>query len=44
MTGAIHARAERPSSAELLTRYRSSVMNTFGDPQRVLVRGEGATV
>ncbi|WP_418607150.1 aminotransferase class III-fold pyridoxal phosphate-dependent enzyme [Georgenia sp. SUBG003] len=27
-----------------LERYRGSVMNTFGDPQRVLVRGEGAWV
>jgi len=27
-----------------IERYRESVMNTFGDPQRVLVRGEGAWV
>lgn len=44
MSSAIHTRAERPSSAELLARYRGSVMNTFGDPQRILVRGEGARV
>lgn len=32
-------------SVEALTdRYRSSVMNTFGPPQRVLVRGEGCYV
>lgn len=35
----------RPVSGRDWTeRYRSSVMNTFGDPQRVLVRGEGSTV
>lgn len=25
-------------------RYQGAVMNTFGDPQRILVKGEGATV
>ena len=44
MESRIHSRAERPDSAEYLARYRASVMNTFGDPQRVLVRGEGARV
>lgn len=35
----------RPESGDAWTeRYRGSVMNTFGDPQRVLVRGEGSTV
>ena len=32
------------TSAEWLARYEGSVMNTFGAPQRVLVRGEGARV
>jgi acetylornithine/N-succinyldiaminopimelate aminotransferase len=31
-------------SAEVLRRYRGAVMNTFGTPQRVLVRGEGCYV
>lgn len=35
----------RPESGDQWTeRYRGAVMNTFGDPQRVLVRGEGSTV
>lgn len=35
----------RPESGQSWTdRYRGAVMNTFGDPQRVLVRGEGSTV
>ena len=35
----------RPESGDSWTeRYRGAVMNTFGDPQRVLVRGEGSTV
>ncbi|PFG38357.1 acetylornithine aminotransferase [Georgenia soli] len=33
-----------PAGAGWTERYRGSVMNTFGDPQRVLVRGEGAWV
>ena len=32
------------SGVEWTERYRGSVMNTFGDPQRVLVRGQGSTV
>lgn len=40
----IHTREARASSTEFLERYRASVMNTFGDPQRVLVRGEGSRV
>ena len=32
------------TSAEWLARYQGSVMNTFGTPQRVLVRGEGVHV
>jgi acetylornithine aminotransferase len=31
-------------STEVLRRYRGAVMNTFGTPQRVLVRGEGCYV
>jgi len=27
-----------------IERYQGAVMNTFGDPQRILVKGEGATV
>jgi acetylornithine aminotransferase len=35
----------RPESGQSwIDRYRGAVMNTFGDPQRVLVRGEGSTV
>lgn len=35
----------RPESGDAwLQRYRGAVMNTFGDPQRVLVRGQGSTV
>ena len=45
MTGIVaHTRAPRASSAEYLERYKASVMNTFGEPQRVLVRGEGSRV
>ena len=32
------------SSAAWTERYRGAVMDTFGPPQRVLVRGEGAYV
>lgn len=32
------------SSAELSARYAGAVMNTFGPPQRVLVRGDGCEV
>ena len=32
------------AGARWTQRYRGAVMNTFGDPQRVLVRGEGAYV
>jgi acetylornithine aminotransferase len=32
------------SSSDWIARYQGSVMNTFGMPQRVLVRGEGARV
>ena len=40
-----YAAQGRPESGEQWTeRYRGAVMNTFGDPQRVLVRGEGSTV
>ena len=31
-------------STNWLERYQHSLMNTFGTPQQVLVRGEGATV
>lgn len=40
----IHGREPRPGGPEWTERYRGSVMNTFGDPQRVLVRGEGSHV
>lgn len=40
----IHAREPRPSGPQWTDRYRGAVMNTFGDPQRVLVRGDGAMV
>ncbi len=33
-----------PSGAEWTRRYSSAVMNTFGPPKRVLVRGEGCYV
>ncbi|MDD9347408.1 acetylornithine transaminase [Mumia sp.] len=36
--------AERTNQQEWLERYSGAVMNTFGPPQRVLVRGEGAYV
>jgi len=36
--------ADDGSVAALTDRYRASVMNTFGPPQRVLVRGEGCYV
>ena len=32
------------SGSELTQRYAGALMNTFGPPQRVLVRGEGAYV
>lgn len=32
------------SSAELTARYAGAIMNTFGPPQRVLVRGDGCEV
>lgn len=32
------------SGADWTERYRGALMNTFGDPLRVLVRGEGSTV
>lgn len=40
----IHSREPRPGGGQWLERYRGSVMNTFGDPQRVLVRGDGVHV
>lgn len=40
----IHGREPRAGGAEWTERYRAAVMNTFGDPQRVLVRGEGCRV
>lgn len=40
----IHTRVARPGGTEMIERYRAAVMNTFGDPQRVLVRGEGSNV
>ncbi|MPV38378.1 acetylornithine transaminase [Georgenia subflava] len=38
------ATTDQPTGAGWTERYRAAVMNTFGDPQRVLVRGEGAWV
>ena len=38
----LHARAD--SNREWLQRYTGAVMNTFGTPARVLVRGQGAHV
>lgn len=43
-TTPIHGREPRPGGPEWIERYRGSLMNTFGDPQRVLVHGEGAQV
>lgn len=40
----IHGREPRLGGTEWTERYRGAVMNTFGDPQRVLVRGEGSHV
>ncbi|WP_376785965.1 MULTISPECIES: acetylornithine transaminase [Aeromicrobium] len=40
----IHGREPRLGGPEWTERYRGAVMNTFGDPQRVLVRGEGCHV
>ena len=38
-------RAEQPgANREWLQRYTGAVMNTFGTPARVLVRGQGARV
>jgi len=36
--------SDAPSGAAWTRRYRDVVMNTFGSPQRVLVRGEGCYV
>lgn len=36
--------ATTPVGAQWTARYAASVMNTFGSPQRVLVRGQGARV
>ncbi|KQY59201.1 acetylornithine aminotransferase [Aeromicrobium sp. Root495] len=38
------AQGRKTSGQEWTERYRGALMNTFGDPQRVLVRGEGSTV
>ncbi|RYJ05139.1 MAG: acetylornithine transaminase, partial [Actinomycetales bacterium] len=38
------AQGRQTSGQEWTERYRGALMNTFGDPQRVLVRGEGSTV
>lgn len=40
----IHTRAARDGGPEFTARYQQSLMNTFGEPQRVLVRGEGCYV
>ena len=32
------------SSQQWIERYQGAIMNTFGNPQRILVKGEGATV
>jgi len=40
----IAGREPRPSGSEWTERYRESMMNTFGEPQRVLVRGQGCHV
>lgn len=39
-----HAMATNPTGHEFTDRYRSALLNAFGPPQRVLVRGEGARV
>lgn len=39
-----HAMAANPTGHEFTDRYRSALLNAFGPPQRVLVRGEGARV
>ncbi len=49
MTGLTQTResaelAPAAASAAILERYRGSVMNTFGPPQKVFVRGEGCYV
>jgi len=36
--------SDAPSGAAWTRRYCDAVMNTFGSPQRVLVRGEGCYV
>ncbi|OZB49455.1 MAG: acetylornithine transaminase [Cellulomonas sp. 14-74-6] len=41
---ALHTATEGGSVAEWTDRYTHAVMDTFGPPQRVLVRGEGAWV
>nr|WP_281285746.1 acetylornithine transaminase [Aeromicrobium flavum] len=40
----MHGREPRPGGPQWTERYRGAVMNTFGDPQRILVRGEGSHV
>ena len=43
--GTPHERgANRITGSEWIERYQGALMNTFGPPQRVLVRGEGAYV
>jgi acetylornithine aminotransferase len=37
-------KAQEHTSQEWIERYQGALMNTFGTPQRVLVRGEGAYV
>lgn len=39
-----HITATNPTGHEFTDRYRSALLNAFGPPQRVLVRGEGARV
>ena len=36
--------AHRTGGQEWIERYQGALMNTFGTPQRVLVRGEGPYV
>lgn len=44
MPSPIHSRESRDGGPELASRYRHALMNTFGEPQRVLVRGQGCHV
>jgi len=44
LSGIVTDAGDRGSVAALTQRYESAVMNTFGVPQRVLVRGEGCYV